>query len=92
MWSIGIMTYYMLVGDPPFNAESDQELFDTIVKYPVSYLEQDWQNVSKDCIDFVQELLIKDPSQRMTAQQALEHPFLKPKLSKMSESETMSSN
>jgi calcium-dependent protein kinase len=31
MWSIGIMTYYMLVGDPPFNAESDNELFENIV-------------------------------------------------------------
>ena len=46
MWSLGIMTYYMLVGDPPFNAESNSELFDIIIKHKVPFLKKDWEHVS----------------------------------------------
>ena len=76
MWSIGIMTYYMLVGDPPFNAESDNELFDIIIKYPVPYYKKHWSGVSNDCTEFVQRLLVKDPEKRMKSQEALKHPWL----------------
>lgn len=76
MWSLGIMTYYMLVGDPPFNAESDNELFDSIMHTDVPYLKKDWSNISPEAFDFVQKLLIKDPSKRLTAYEALNHPWL----------------
>lgn len=46
MWSLGIMTYYMLIGDPPFNAESDSELFETIIMTDVPYHQDYWSNVS----------------------------------------------
>jgi calcium-dependent protein kinase len=83
MWSIGIMTYYMLVGDPPFNAESgrDQELFDIIITNPVPYQKEDWSDVSKDWFDFVQKLLEKNPYKRMTALEAIDHPWLEFKTS-----------
>lgn len=78
MWSIGIMTYYMLVGDPPFNAESDNELFDNIVSNEVQYAPKIWSNISEEAQDFVRNLLIKDPESRMTATKAMSHPWLDP--------------
>lgn len=77
MWSIGIMTYYMLVGDPPFNAESDNELFDSIVWTEVPYLEKDWKHISPEGVDFVQKLLTKSPEKRMKPQDALRHVWMR---------------
>lgn len=76
MWSIGIMTYYMLVGDPPFNAESDSELFDNIITNDVVYNHPDWKKISPEAIDFIQKLLNKDQYKRMTAKEAISHPWL----------------
>mmetsp|Transcript_17310 Transcript_17310/g.20067 ORF Transcript_17310/g.20067 Transcript_17310/m.20067 type:complete len:91 (+) Transcript_17310:164-436(+) len=75
MWSIGIMTYYMLAGDPPFNNENNSELFDAIITSPVLYPKKTWQHVSSDCIDFVQKLLVKKPEDRLTAKEAILHPW-----------------
>lgn len=71
------MTYYMLVGDPPFNAESDSELFDAIVMQQVPYLQKDWKHISPDGVDFVQSLLSKNPDKRLTSSEALRHPWIK---------------
>jgi calcium-dependent protein kinase len=76
MWSIGIMTYYMLVGDPPFNAESDSELFDNIVHNEVPYHQKHWEQISPEAVDFIQKLLNKDQHKRMTAKEAISHPWL----------------
>lgn len=76
MWSMGIMTYYMLVGDPPFNAEDDNELFETIINNPVPYLTKDWKHISEEAANFVHRLLVKDPERRMTAEESLNHPWL----------------
>lgn len=77
MWSIGIMTYYMLAGDPPFNAENDSELFDLIVSTDVPFLDKNWKHASPDAIDFIQKLLVKDAERRLTAIEALKHPWIK---------------
>ena len=70
------MTYFMLTGSPPFNAESDSELFDNITSEKVVYTPKYWKAISKDCMDFVKKLLIKNPEKRMTAKQAINHPWL----------------
>lgn len=70
------MTYFMLSGCPPFDAESNSELFDNITTKQVIYIPKDWRKISKDCVDFVKKLLIKDPESRMTAKQAIKHPWL----------------
>ena len=42
------MTYFMLVGDPPFNAESDNELFENITTDYVYYNPKDWKLISSE--------------------------------------------
>mmetsp|Transcript_28106 Transcript_28106/g.27915 ORF Transcript_28106/g.27915 Transcript_28106/m.27915 type:complete len:95 (+) Transcript_28106:160-444(+) len=76
MWSIGIMAYYMLTGNPPFHPESDSELFNSIMKDEVLYPQKVWESISPEAKDFIEKLLIKDPSKRMTAEESLEHPWL----------------
>ncbi|CAI2373779.1 unnamed protein product [Moneuplotes crassus] len=76
MWSIGIMTYYMLTGEPPFHSDSDSKLFDSIIKDEVMYPTKVWYNISSEARDFIEKLLIKDCKKRMTAEESLEHEWL----------------
>jgi serine/threonine protein kinase len=76
-WSLGVIVYELLVGQPPFyNKHSKERLFKTIklssVKYP--------QYLSDRAIAFLKQLLIKDCSKRLGANgigDVKEHPFFK---------------
>jgi serine/threonine protein kinase len=76
-WSLGAITYEMLVGLPPFYSKDRDKLFKNIksgiVKYP-SYL-------SKEAINFIQLLFIREPEKRLGGKNDFEdikaHPFMK---------------
>jgi len=76
MWSIGVITYILLCGFPPFYNEKLQLLFEQIMRadydFPVDY----WSEISDNAKDFIRRLLVVEPSKRMTSEQALEHPWL----------------
>ncbi|PXF48854.1 Calcium/calmodulin-dependent protein kinase type 1 [Gracilariopsis chorda] len=76
MWSFGVIVHTLLVGFPPFD---DDDLVNLInkVKYDDSGLKApEWSLVSEGARDFVRHLLVRDVPQRLTAQQALAHPWL----------------
>lgn len=80
MWSIGCILYFMLFGVPPFYSnkedeeEHDDEIFDSVLNNTVKFPEG--KNVSNMAKDLILRLLEKDPSQRITADQVLVHPFI----------------
>mmetsp|Transcript_17041 Transcript_17041/g.47971 ORF Transcript_17041/g.47971 Transcript_17041/m.47971 type:complete len:567 (+) Transcript_17041:123-1823(+) len=76
MWSIGVITYVLLSGFPPFYSENIKELFQQIMIAKYDFPPQYWDSVSKPAKDFVRGLLVRNPASRMTAQQALDHPWL----------------
>ncbi|CAM9452195.1 unnamed protein product [Hapterophycus canaliculatus] len=63
MWSMGVVTYCLLAGFPPFRSVNLKGLKEQIL----------FSNTAKD---FIQKLLKKDPQKRWTAQQAQHHPWL----------------
>ncbi|XP_021914869.1 serine/threonine-protein kinase fused isoform X2 [Zootermopsis nevadensis] len=73
LWSLGCIVYELLVGSPPFCTSSILHLVRLIrheaVKWP--------DFISPTCQNFIQGLLQKDPGQRLTWPQLLEHPFVK---------------
>lgn len=77
MWSIGVITYILLCGFPPFYAEELPELFEQILKAQYTFHEEYWGHVSKTAKNFIDSLLQVDPKKRLTAKGALEHPWLK---------------
>eukprot|EP01102_Stenamoeba_stenopodia_P008949 TRINITY_DN2619_c0_g1_i1.p1 TRINITY_DN2619_c0_g1~~TRINITY_DN2619_c0_g1_i1.p1 ORF type:complete len:443 (+),score=130.49 TRINITY_DN2619_c0_g1_i1:195-1523(+) len=77
MWSIGVITYILLCGFPPFYAEELPELFEQILKAQYTFHEEYWGHVSKTAKNFIDSLLQVDPKKRLTAKAALEHPWLK---------------
>jgi len=76
LWSIGVITYILLCGFPPFYGDTVPEIFDQILKANYDYPEEYWSHISANAKAFVDALLTIDPKKRMTAKQALAHPFV----------------
>lgn len=78
MWSAGVLLYILLCGFPPFYHRDPNKLFDEIEKGVFDFPDPHWTNISASAKELVSMLLTLDPSARLTAQQALVHPWLNP--------------
>jgi len=76
LWSIGIITYLLLSGNLPFDDPEDREIARQTIYEPADFSEPKWEKKSKEARNFVERLLVKDPENRMTLEQVLEHPWL----------------
>lgn len=76
IWSIGVITYILLCGFPPFYGNTDQEIFEKILKADYDFPEDGWADVSEEAIDFIKSILILDHTKRPTAAEALQHPWM----------------
>ncbi|KAH8151693.1 uncharacterized protein LAJ45_04315 [Morchella importuna] len=77
VWAIGVITYFLLCGYTPFDRDSHVEEMQAILAADYKFEPKDyWENVSETARDFIRKCLTVDPTDRMTAHKALEHPFL----------------
>lgn len=76
VWSAGAVTYVLLTGKPPFLGNTKDEVYHAILKKELPLKIPELFNCSKNGVDFLSKVLVKDPSKRLTAKQALEHPWL----------------
>jgi len=76
VWSVGTIAYIMQCGYPPFNGETDPDIFDAIRRGRYHFPSRAWSNKSDDVKDFVQCLMMRDVSRRLTAREALGHPWI----------------
>ncbi|KAJ6376188.1 hypothetical protein OIU77_001035 [Salix suchowensis] len=77
MWSIGVITYILLCGSRPFWARTESGIFRSVLRVDPNFDDSPWPAVSPEAKDFVKRLLNKDHRKRMTAAQALTHPWLR---------------
>lgn len=77
LWSVGVITYIMLSGCPPFQSESTAGLYDKIKRGQFSYDAFHWDNISNLAKDFINKLLRVNPKKRMTCDHALDHPWIR---------------
>ena len=76
LWSVGVIAYILLSGYPPFNGSNNEEIHQSILKGRFSFPSREWKGTSQEARDFIRRLLVTDPSKRMTAEQALNHPWI----------------
>uniref|UniRef100_A0A3Q3B790 Calcium/calmodulin-dependent protein kinase IGa n=1 Tax=Kryptolebias marmoratus TaxID=37003 RepID=A0A3Q3B790_KRYMA len=75
-WSIGVITYILLCGYPPFFEENETRLFSKIMKAEYAFHSPFWDNISESAKDFIRNMMAKNPTKRFTTEQALQHPWI----------------
>eukprot|EP01083_Nonionella_stella_P035137 95983_1 len=76
LWSIGVLTYILICGYPPFNVASNDEVHNATLDGNVVFEERIWGKFSRESIDFVSKLLCTDARKIGTAAEALDHPWI----------------
>ncbi|XP_013394407.1 calcium/calmodulin-dependent protein kinase type 1 [Lingula anatina] len=76
VWSIGVISYILLCGYPPFYDENDAELFKQILKAEYEFESPYWDEISDSAKHFIRHLMCKDPKKRLTCKEAIAHPWI----------------
>ena len=75
IWSLGVILYILLVGYPPFNGSDDKKIIDAVKKGKYTLDEPEWDDVSEEAVDLVKRCLTYDVDKRISASEALDHPW-----------------
>ncbi|CAG9321264.1 unnamed protein product [Blepharisma stoltei] len=75
IWSLGIVMYVLLVGKPPFRAESESEILGQIKSRTLDLNDKEYRRISSAGKDLLSKLLDFDYNTRITAENALKHPW-----------------
>ena len=77
MWAIGVITYFLLCGYTPFDRDSNLEEMQAILVADYSFTPIEyWRGVSLSARSFIKRCLTINPRERITAYEALQHPFV----------------
>ncbi|KAK2715730.1 hypothetical protein QYM36_010338 [Artemia franciscana] len=77
MWSIGVIAYVLLSGLSPFMGDSDVETMANVTIARYDFDDEAFDDISKEAKEFISNLLVKEMSNRSTASQCLQHPWLR---------------
>jgi calcium-dependent protein kinase len=77
IWSCGVILYILLSGRPPFGGEDDHEIMENVKKGKYDLDCSPFNKASKSVIDLIKKLLVMDKDKRISAQEALNHPWFK---------------
>lgn len=76
LWSLGVIIFILLAGYPPFDGQNDEEILEKVKKSNYSFKNQIWNGISNEAKDLIKGLLAPSMT-RLTAHQALAHPWIK---------------
>lgn len=84
VWSCGVIMYIMLSGYPPFYGDTDAEVLAKVKTGNFAFNNTHWKTVSEDAKDLIKKMLKMNPTERITAKDALAHVWVKNKAPKAS--------
>ncbi|XP_052119876.1 calcium/calmodulin-dependent protein kinase type II alpha chain isoform X25 [Frankliniella occidentalis] len=76
IWACGVILYILLVGYPPFWDEDQHRLYAQIKIGAYDYPSPEWDTVTAEAKSLINEMLTVNPSKRITASEALKHPWI----------------
>ncbi|KAL4560647.1 hypothetical protein LXL04_032800 [Taraxacum kok-saghyz] len=76
IWSAGVIIYILLCGVPPFWDETEQGIFEQVLKGDLDFNSEPWPSISESAKDLVKRMLVRDPKRRLTAPEVLQHPWV----------------
>ena len=76
LWSLGVLTFMLLSGEPPFTGRSVRQVFRKITTCDYQYDLPVWDSISDDARRFIDALLQRRPEKRISVDQALAHSWL----------------
>ncbi|XP_035898779.1 calcium/calmodulin-dependent protein kinase type IV isoform X6 [Anopheles stephensi] len=79
MWSVGVIAYVLVSGLSPFAGEDDIQTMGNITIGRYDFLDEAFDSVSEEAIDFINRCLVKEQKERLTAEDALKHKWIKRK-------------
>ena len=81
-WSCGVIMYILLSQRPPFGGRNDKEIMDNVKKGTYDLQSPPFNKLSESGIDLINKLLTIDVDKRISAEEALNHPWFKENKSK----------
>uniref|UniRef100_A0A1D1Y8H6 non-specific serine/threonine protein kinase n=1 Tax=Anthurium amnicola TaxID=1678845 RepID=A0A1D1Y8H6_9ARAE len=76
VWTAGVILYILLSGVPPFWAETQQGIFDAVLKGFIDFESDPWPLISDSAKDLIRKMLCPRPVERLTAHEVLCHPWI----------------
>ncbi|KAE8706365.1 Calcium-dependent protein kinase 17 [Hibiscus syriacus] len=77
IWSAGVILYVLLSGVPPFHGETEQSIFDSILRGNIDFSSDPWPSIASSAKDLVRKMLRDDPKARLSAFEVLNHPWMR---------------
>uniref|UniRef100_A0A8C8EIT1 calcium/calmodulin-dependent protein kinase n=1 Tax=Oncorhynchus tshawytscha TaxID=74940 RepID=A0A8C8EIT1_ONCTS len=76
IWACGVILYILLVGYPPFWDEDQHKLYQQIKAGAYDFPSPEWDSVTPEAKNLINQMLTINPAKRITAQEALKHPWV----------------
>lgn len=76
LWSLGVVAYEMLSGRKPFEGSHTKSVLHAILEGKYSFPRTQWQHISEEARDFISKLICIDVNKRLSAVEALQHPWI----------------
>lgn len=76
IWSCGVILFILLCGYPPLNAKMEKDLISKVKQGKFKFDPEDWDRVSDSAKDLIQKMMAFNPTDRISAVEALNHSWI----------------